>query len=136
SVRLLAAQTLMQVGPEEKKAAVAVLLELLREADPDIRSQVVNMVGLAAVEPEAAAQAFVALLKDPERALRVRATFLVRQLNPVARKVAVPALTALLKDKDANVRLDAVQLLRDLNAIDAKTAAAVLVEALHDPQPP
>jgi HEAT repeat protein len=125
----------MRVGPAEQKAAAAVLLELLRDSHPEIRSQAANTAGLADVDPHAAAHALVALLKDPEPSIRAQAIFNLRKINPATKKAFIPELTALLQDKDGNIRLDALQALRELPALDPKTAGAVLAETTHDAKP-
>ena len=62
--RLAAAQFLVQAGTPEKKAALPVLLDLLRNPQSDVRQQAATTIGLMPLEAPTAVPALAALVSD------------------------------------------------------------------------
>lgn len=73
---------------------------------------------------------WVALLKDKEDKVRLKAAFSLRQLGPEA-KAAVPTLIGILKDKNVDVRREAAFALQRIGSA-VKPAIPALIDALQD----
>ncbi len=100
--RLHAAEQLIEIGAEAKKA-VSALVRALDDADADVREKVVD--ALRSVDPEgnATVQALVAALRGDEVAyVRARAAIGLGESGPSG-KIAVPALIEALDDESEQV---------------------------------
>jgi HEAT repeat protein len=119
-----ATQALALIG----KPALPVLLEALKDPNPQVRQQA--FFALGQIGP-ASAETLVEAFKDPKPDVRLQAMQLLAAFGVTDRPV-VQAVAELLKDRDATVRQQALATLENLPA-DPRDVAPVLLRLQTDP---
>lgn len=115
------------------KPLVPELTAALKDADPDVRSEAADTLGIIGPDAKSAAPALLALLKDAAQPAGVRAAT-PRALHAVGAdaKEVVPVLKETVKEKDARLRMRSGLALYDYDKANAKVAVGVLREAIKD----
>ena len=108
-------------------AAVPAMLEILKDGRSNSRRLAADALLKFSTEAHGGIPIFIATLKDPEDALRLKAS----EILSIIGADAVPALIPCLKDPSSQVRGAAAATLNKIGA-PAKDAAKALVEALKD----
>lgn len=103
SIRLDAIRLLGEQGPAARPEAMSVLVNLLADSNPDVRSGAGKVLGQMG---SAAMPALLDCLKDRDRGIRYLAAEALGDIGPPAREAA-PALIRLLKDRENAVRTSA-----------------------------
>ncbi|WP_406698648.1 HEAT repeat domain-containing protein [Singulisphaera sp. Ch08] len=132
-VRLRAAQALAFApdGSDEAKAGLRVLVSLLKENHPDIRSQAAGTLGHLGTRASAEIPALTERLKDSELAVRYQVALALCQMGTVGRKTATPVLIEAAKQGEPSVRLGAITALRRMGAAESKLTLATLLDLLR-----
>lgn len=138
STRQTAADRLGKIGTP----AVPVLLEALKDKNPDVRAAACSALMKAQPDPGTAINALVKLLKDDNPKVRRAAAWELGLANITfgleedadETKETVEALRSVLGDKDRDVRITAVGALASLGR-KAAAAGDDLVEVLHERDP-
>lgn len=138
AVRQGAADRLGKIGPP----AVPLLLEALKDKNPEVRILACSALMKARPDPGAAINALVKLLKDDQPDVRRAAAWELGLANFTfgleedadETKNTVDALRSVLGDKDQNVRIAAIDALASLGR-KAGPAGDDLVEVLRDKDP-
>jgi hypothetical protein len=114
-------------GSESIKFSVPLLLQMLRDSDPEIRSTALQQIQEAAshetFDASSAVPVLIEQLKDPNLEFRIQAADVLGSLGLEATN-AIPALVARLQDQAANVRVAVTNALKKINS-DAATKAGV-----------
>jgi len=130
-LRIMAADTLTDYGPEAK-AAVPALIQIVKRTEETSEMQIAAIRALGEIGPSAkeAVPVLSESLQANSSGVRWHAAEALKRLGPEARN-AVSALIASMKDKDREVRREAI---RALGAIGPDAVAAVepLQNALAD----
>lgn len=138
AMRQTAADRLAKIGPP----AVPILLEALKDNNPEVRMLACSALIQAQPEPAAGIRAVVKLLKDDDPKVRRAAAWELGLANSAfgleeeadETKETVDALRSVLGDKDLEVRITAVEALASLGR-KAAPAGPDLTEVLHDRDP-
>ena len=97
---------LYERAPLEASAVVPPLLELLADADPDVRQVAATYLGIIHEYPDAAIPALSEMLQDEDAEVRLAAARALGEFGPAA-EPAMPALRRAQGDKDENVAREA-----------------------------
>ncbi len=116
-MRIRAAKELAKKGPKAD-AAVADLVNLLQDRDPDARRAAV--AALRAIEPrpkhiEAIVQAYMLDLQDPDDSVRLQGCRMLGRIGPMAAP-AIPLLQRAVDDPDPDVRRAATDAMNRIEA--------------------
>jgi HEAT repeat protein len=118
-LRLAALNALRTIGPAAK-AAIPVLVELLRDRDPEIPKKTwaaLDQIGSYATQ---AVPVLAQALQDESKTVRIRAARFLGELGPEA-SAAIPALQMALQDIDLDVRTN---VRHTLKTIESKSTTA------------
>jgi HEAT repeat protein len=113
-LRLAALKALQTIGPAAE-AAIPVLVELLRDRDPEIAKNALAALGPIGSWAIQAIPVLTEALQDESKAMRIRAARFLGELGPEAR-VALPALRRALQDTDLDVRTNARHTLQTIES--------------------
>lgn len=138
ATRQTAADRLAKIGPQ----AVPILLEALRDKDPEVRMLACSALMKAQPEPAVAIRAVVKLLKDDDPKVRRAAAWELGLANSAfgleeeadETKETVDALRSVLGDQDRDVRIAAIEALASLGR-KAASAGDELTEILRNRDP-
>jgi hypothetical protein len=107
------------------------LLDLLRDKRPQVRSFAANALGKYGPDSAFALPELIIALSDSETAVRSRAAGALGAIG-VAARPSVPALLKAVQSTNEDDRVSAVRALTTIG-VDSHDTVEVLVKALHDP---
>ena len=111
---------------------VPLLLEALKEREPDVRSVAVLLLGSIGAKSPQALQALVGAVEDPVLDVRLSALSALERAGPAAKEAAAPALLRRLKKGERRERLQAAKALSKVDP-DESRVFPVLLDTLEDP---
>src|SRR5262249_44637185 len=113
------------------KEAIPILLEGLKEKNPEAQVQILNAIFLIG-SPDM--PGYMDALREANERIPWAGPFVLPQFGPRPRD-AVPALVAALKGKEPSLRLAAATALGQIGP-EAQNALPALQQSLNDPEPP
>ncbi|WP_439621411.1 HEAT repeat domain-containing protein [Gemmata sp.] len=125
--RYQAAKAIKEIGPDAK-AAVPLLVPLLKTSTPEEREMVAFAVGAVGPAAKDAVPALTDLLKDQPSYVKYAAAVALGQIGPDA-KAALPALTPLVEGRDDFNRIGAAYANWQISG-ETKTAMFVLLHTI------
>jgi HEAT repeat protein len=137
AVRAQAAETLTRYGPAGIAAALPVVREGLKDADPNNRlraARTISQAGEAATadDRKAAVEAVTTIVRDGTPTFRTQAIYFLQQADPGSLKAAAPGLRAALADAQPTTRVAAARLLSRLDGDDRAAGIEVLAALVAD----
>jgi HEAT repeat protein len=124
---------LVQLGQEDRAAAIANLIEGLRRGDPEVRLDCVGFLSRPRPGYRVAAPALLEALHDEDYHVRDLATTVIAEVDPTLPGL-LPALRAAVRDPDEGIRFSAMCSLKKLGS--ASSAALPELIALLEAEPP
>ncbi|MBI4663870.1 MAG: HEAT repeat domain-containing protein [Verrucomicrobia bacterium] len=115
------------------KSAVPALIQLLGDAEEQVRTEAIGVLGELGELAKDAVPALTEALADKAAPVRLEAATALRRIDPAQAKTVLPALLNVLENNSIFRRLAA----RELGLMRAEAAPAIplLREALYDPDP-
>ncbi len=125
------ASAISAIAPKQRSGLVLYLVANLKDKDSDVRSTTATILAGFGTNAVAAIPELVAMLEDPELAVRYAVSAALINLDHETAKQAVPILMRQLQSKDRLVRLVAMGALGNFHS-RAKEAIPLLLEQLKD----
>ncbi|HEY8506384.1 MAG TPA: HEAT repeat domain-containing protein, partial [Gemmataceae bacterium] len=141
NTRLRAAQHMLQTfpaaphSPADRDAATAVVADLLRGGDSNLRLRAASVLGMVR-PPEGLRDALPALreaLRDADPRVRVQIALLLARQGGDDRETGLAALAEIARGNDLTLRSHALSVLRSMGPDGERVIVPALVESLKDP---